>query len=116
MNESLLAELRRSERNPDPGSRSARRTAERAIAPPLADLHLDIMDDCAHGNVSERHRIAGLHVDLKAGDHLVSGRQTLRGDDVGLLTIRIRNERNEAGAVGAVFQPLDLATTSSLRR
>src|ERR1700677_125884 len=82
------------------------RTGDRAA---LADLHLDIVDDRAHGNVGERHRIAGLHVDLDAGDHLVSGRQALRGDDVGLLTILIFNERNEAGAVGVVFQPLDLA-------
>src|SRR4029077_5148701 len=72
------------------------------------------MDDRAHGNVGERHRIAGLHVDLKAGDHLVSGRQTLRGDDVGLLTIRILNERDEARAVGIIFQPLDLARNIEL--
>ena len=80
-------------------------TGDRAA---LADLHLDIVDDRADGNVGERHRIAGLHVDLKAGDHLVAGRQTLRRDDVGLLAIRIFDQRDEARAVGIVFQPLDL--------
>ena len=36
----------------------------------LADLHLDIVDDRADRHVPQRHRVARLHVDLRAGDHL----------------------------------------------
>ena len=81
------------------------RTGDRAA---LADLHFDIVNDGADRNVGERHRIARLHVDLEAGDHLVPGRQTLRGENVGLLAVGIFDERNEARAVGIVFEPLDL--------
>ena len=35
--------------------------------PALADLHLDIVHDGADRDVRERHRIAGLHVDIFAG-------------------------------------------------
>src|ERR1700722_15557118 len=75
----------------------------------LADLHLDIVDDRAHGNVGERHCIPGLHVDLDAGDHFVANREALRRDDVGLLAVGIFDQRDEARAVGLVFPPLDLA-------
>ena len=44
-------------------------TGDRAA---LADLHLDIVDDRADRNVAERHGVAGLHVDLLAGDDLVA--------------------------------------------
>src|SRR5277367_4716195 len=77
--------------------------------PALADLHLDVVDDRADGNVGERHCVAGLNVDLDAGDHLVADRKPLGRNDVGLLAVGIFDERDEAGAVGIIFQPLDLA-------
>src|ERR1700722_11305440 len=75
----------------------------------LADLHLDIVDDRAHGNIGERHRVPRLDVDLGAGPHSAARRETLRRNDIGLLTVGIFNQRNEARAVRIVFQPLDLA-------
>ena len=47
----------------------AGRAGDRAA---LADLHLDVMDDRADRNVGQRHRVAGLHVDLHARDDLVA--------------------------------------------
>ncbi len=74
----------------------------------LADLHLDVVNDRADRNAGERHGVAGLHVDLGAGDHLVADRQTLRGDDVGLLAVGVFDQRDEARAVRIVLEPLDL--------
>src|SRR5208282_563840 len=54
-----------------------------------ADLHLDVVDDRADRDAGERHGVAGLHVDLHAGDHLLADRQALRGDDIGLLAVGV---------------------------
>jgi hypothetical protein len=82
----------------------------------LADLHLDIVDDGADRHGAERHGIAGLHVDLFAGDDGVADGQALRRQDVGLLAVLVFDQRDESRAVGIVFEPLDLAGTSNLRR
>src|SRR5579871_6181436 len=74
----------------------------------LADLHLDIVDDRADRDAGERHRVAGLHIDLHSRHNLVADGETLRGDDISVLTVRIFDQRNEGGAVRIVFQPLDL--------
>ena len=58
----------------------AGRTRDRAA---LADLHLDVVDDGADRHVGERHGVAGLHVDLLAGDHRVADGEPLRREDVG---------------------------------
>src|SRR4051812_21048745 len=65
------------------------------------------MDDGADRHLADLHRVAGLHVDLLAGDDLVARRQALRSDDVGLLTAVIGDERDERRAVRVIFQPLD---------
>ena len=75
----------------------------------LADLHFDVVDDRADRDAGERHGVAGLHVDLDAGDHLVADGEALRRDDVGLLAVGVFDQRDEAGAVRIVLQPLDLA-------
>src|SRR3954468_19202586 len=74
--------------------------------PALADLHLDIVDDGADRHVAERHDIAWLDVDIVAGNHAVARGKPLRRQDVGLLTIRILDQRDERGAVRIVFEPL----------
>ena len=74
----------------------------------LADLELDIVDDRADRHVRHRHRIAGLHVDMLARDHNVADRETLRREDVGQLAVVVLQQRDEAGAVRIVFEPLDL--------
>src|SRR6185312_1726349 len=73
----------------------------------LADLHLDVVDDGADRHVAERHDVARLHVDVVAGHHGVADGETLRRQDVGLLTVLILDQRDERGAVRIVFQPLD---------
>ena len=80
-------------------------TGDRAA---LADLQLDVVHDRADRDRRQRHGVAGLHVDLRAGDHLVAGGEPLRRDDVGLLAVLIVDEGDERGAVGIVFDPLDL--------
>ena len=72
-----------------------------------ADLELDVMDDRAHGNGRERHRIARLDVDARAGDHRIANLQALRRQNVGQLAIGILDQRDEGGAVRVVFQTLD---------
>src|SRR5205814_44077 len=43
----------------------------------LAGLELDIVDDGADRHLADLHRIARLHVDALAGDHLVARRKPL---------------------------------------
>ncbi|QTK78138.1 NAD(FAD)-Dependent Dehydrogenase [Agrobacterium tumefaciens] len=71
----------------------------------LARLHLDVMDDRTDRNVLKRHGVAGLHVHcLLGGDHLVTSSETLWRENVSLFAVGIRNQRDERGAVGVVFQ------------
>lgn len=76
----------------------------------LARLHLHIVDDGADRNELQRHRIAGLDVNgLFRGNHLVADSQALRRQDIGLLTVRVVDERDERRAVRVIFQTLDRA-------
>lgn len=71
----------------------------------LARLHLDVVDDRTDRNVLKRHGVAGLHVHcLVGGDHLVTSSETLWRENVSLFAVGIRNQRDERGAVGVVFQ------------
>ena len=72
-----------------------------------AGLQLDIVDDRADRDALQRRRIAGLHVDPLAGDHLVADLQPLRGQDVGELAVLVLDQRDERRAVRVVLQPLD---------
>src|SRR3954463_10380898 len=49
-----------------------------------AGLELDIVDDRAHRHALQRRRVARLHVDAVARDHLVAGLPPLRGKAIGL--------------------------------
>src|SRR5882672_206825 len=73
----------------------------------LAQLELDIVHDGADRNIAQRHRIAGLHVDVLAGDDRVAGGNPLRRQDIGELTVLVFDQRNEGGAIRVVFEPLD---------
>ena len=73
----------------------------------LAELQLDIVDDRADRHVADRHGVAGLDVDLIAGDHLVADGEALRRQDVGQLAVGVADQRDEGGAVRIVFDPLD---------
>src|SRR5690606_34426747 len=73
----------------------------------LAGLQLDVVNDGTDRHTAERHGVAGLDVHFIAGDDLVAHSQTLRSDDVGLLTVFIFDQRDEGGTVGVVFDPLD---------
>jgi hypothetical protein len=74
----------------------------------LPTLKLDIVHDGADRHVRHRHRVAGLHVDMLAGDHGVADREALRREDIGELAVVVLQQRDEAGAVRIVFEPLDL--------
>src|SRR5262249_34964574 len=75
--------------------------------PALAELELDIVHDGADRNVAERHGVARLHVDVLAGDDRIAGRDPLRRQDIGQLTVLYFDERKERGAVRIIFEPLD---------
>ena len=74
----------------------------------LADLELDIMHDGADRNVRQRHGVAGLHVDILAGHDGIADGKPLRRQDVGEFAVFVFDQRDEAGAVRIVFEPLDL--------
>src|SRR3984893_6492453 len=74
----------------------------------LADLDLDIVHDGADRNIGGRHGVAGLDVDMLAGDHRVADREPLRRKDVVELAVLVFDQRDEGGAVRIVFEPLDL--------
>src|SRR5207302_1119690 len=61
----------------------------------------------ADRHLADLHRVAGLHVDLLAGDHLVARRKALRSDDIGLLAGFVGHERDECRTVRIIFEPLD---------
>ena len=65
------------------------------------------MDDRPDRDVLERHRVAGLHVDLVAGNHGIASFQALRREDIAQLAILITDERDERGPVGIILKPLD---------
>ena len=92
----------------------AGRTGDRAA---LAGLHLDVVDDRADRNGRERHGVAGLHVDLRAGDDLVADRQVLRRQDVGRSSpsAYLISAMN-AVRFGSYSSRSTLAGTSTLRR
>src|SRR5262245_18122446 len=69
-------------------------------------LEFDIVHDGSNRRRGELHRIAGLHIGLDAGDHLVAYRQALRRQYVGKRSIAIFQERDDGRAVGIVFEPL----------
>ena len=73
----------------------------------MPGLHLDIVHDGADRHRRKPHRVAGLHVDLLAGDHRVADGEALRREDVGELAVLVLHERDEGGAVGIVFETLD---------
>src|SRR5439155_18150741 len=73
----------------------------------LAGLHLDIVDDGANRHLADLHRVAGLHVDLLAGDHLVARAEALRRDDISLLAAFVGHECDERRTVRIIFEPLD---------
>ena len=73
----------------------------------LARLQLNVVDNGADRNGSQRHCVARLHVDGLTSHNHVTGSKTLRGQDVGQLAILVTDQRDESGAVRIVFQALD---------
>src|SRR5215467_4482250 len=70
--------------------------------PTLADLELDVVHDLA-----DRHGVARLHVDVVARHDRVADREPLRRQDIGLLAVAVRDQRDEAGPVRIVLDALD---------
>src|SRR5579883_329776 len=77
--------------------------------PALAHLELDIVHDGADRDVAERHGIAWLHVHVLAGNDRVAGGEALRSQDIGELAVLVLDQRNKGGAIGIVFDALDLS-------
>src|SRR5690606_8791979 len=73
----------------------------------LAGLHLDVMHDRADRHILQRHRIAGLDVDVAARNHLVARSDTLRRQDVGKLAVLIADQRDERRPVRVILKPLN---------
>ena len=65
------------------------------------------MDDCTDRHARKRHRVARLDVCFGSSNDLIANSQTLWGNDIGLLTIGVLNERDERGAVRVIFDPSD---------
>ncbi len=81
--------------------------AERAIWPPLPILVSTLWTMVPIGMLAERHRVAGLDVDLVAGNDGIADGQALRRQDVGELAVRILDEGDERRPVRIVLEPLD---------
>src|SRR5580700_4167201 len=75
--------------------------------PAAAGLHLHVVDDRAHRDVPQRHRVAGLDGALRARAHLITGLHALGGEDVTPLPVRVLHQRDVAGAVRVVLEALD---------
>src|SRR3954447_15136712 len=73
----------------------------------LARLQLHIVDDRAHRDVLQRHRVARLHVHALTGDNGVADLQALWRQNVGLLAVLITDQRDERRGFRIVLQPFD---------
>ncbi len=67
----------------------------------LARLQLDAVDGGADRDVAQRQGVAGLDRGVRTSDHLITGLQALRGDDVATLTIDVAQQGDVGGAVGS---------------
>ena len=74
----------------------------------LARLQLNIVHNRANRHIFQRHGVAGLNVDLVAGDDLVARFQPLRRNNVCLLAVKIFDKRNKGRAVRIVLKAFDL--------
>src|SRR5438067_2089741 len=70
-------------------------------------LHLDVVDDGAHWNVAQRHRVARLDRRIRPRAHLIARLHALGRQDVAPLAVGVPDERDVAGAVRVVLDPLD---------
>src|SRR3954469_15601084 len=76
--------------------RHSRRTAELRA---LADLQLDVVHRGAERHLAERKRVAIADIRARTSHDRVTDRQPLRVDDVALLAVRVRDERDACRAV-----------------
>ena len=74
----------------------------------LAFLQLDVVDRRAERHAQERKRIADEDVGLGAGHQRLTDLQAVRSEDVALLAVRVRQQRDARGAVRVVLDRLDL--------
>ena len=85
--------------------RSTRRTRHLRA---LARLELDCMDHRADRNVANRQAVARLDGRCRTGVQHVARLNTFGRDDVAALAIGVKEQCNVRGAVGVVFDALDL--------
>src|SRR5262249_26856107 len=76
-----------------------------AELPPLARLELDVVDQSAERNVSDRQRIARQDVGLRTRHDRVAGLEAERRDDVALLSVSVVQQRNARRSIRVVFDP-----------
>src|SRR5690606_8269095 len=72
----------------------------------LAGLHFDAVNGRTHRDVAQRQGVARLDRCIAASNHLITGLQPLRGDDVATLAIDIAQQRDMRRAIRIVFDPL----------
>src|ERR1700694_3494622 len=73
----------------------------------LAAVELDVVHRAAQRNARQRQRVPRFDVSLGSADHLVTDRQTDRGQDVALLAIGVGQQRDPRAPVRVVFDRAD---------
>src|ERR671936_1228411 len=73
-----------------------------------AGLELDGVDDCPHGDVAERERVARADLRPIAGHQGIAHRQPVGSEDVALLAVAVVEQRDPRAAVGVVLDVGDL--------
>ena len=82
----------------------------------LARLQLDAVDGGADRDVAQRQGVAGLDRGVRTSDHLITGLQALRGDDVATLTIDVAQQAMWAVRFGSYSMRSTRAGMPSLLR
>jgi hypothetical protein len=72
----------------------------------LAEVHLDIVNVHAGGDIPQRHGVAHLRFDPLSAVHNVSGSKADRRENVTFLSVRVRHKGNMTGTVGIVLDRL----------
>ena len=80
----------------------------------LGGLHFNIVHQCSHRDVAQRHRVACLDRGITSTANLGSCRNALRRQDITALAIGVQQQRNVCRAVRVILNTFNLCRYTRL--
>ena len=81
----------------------------------LADLELDVVDRRTNRDVLQRKSITDFDISVRAGNNFVTNLETIRCEDVALLTVHVVEESDACAAVRVVLDGSDASRDTVFR-